>query len=297
VLVVDTTARPLPPDWRPGAHPAVIVGVLDTEPASFSELGGYDVVVAAGDPALPTLLERIERHPIACAALAVLLRSIDGLPVEAGLAAESAVYSTLQSGPEFTTWRRRRARRPVPADEEPPVLVERDGARLYVTLNRPRRHNAVSTSLRQHLADAFALALADDTITDVRLLGAGPSFCSGGDLDEFGDFPDPATAHVSRLTASPARHAHHLAARLTAHLHGACMGAGIELPAFADTVIAAEDTVIALPEVELGLIPGAGGTVSVTRRIGRHRTALLALSGMHLDPATAHALGLVDRLE
>jgi enoyl-CoA hydratase/carnithine racemase len=75
------------------------------------------------------------------------------------------------------------------------------------------------------------------------------------------------------------------------------MGAGIELPAFADTVIAAEDTVIALPEVELGLIPGAGGTVSVTRRIGRHRTALLALSGMHLDPATAHALGLVDRLE
>ena len=130
----------------------------------------------------------------------------------------------------------------------------------------------------------------------MRLSGNGPSFCSGGDLGEFGSFPDPATAHVTRLTRSPARLAHLLADRLHVHLHGACMGAGIEVPAFARHVTAAPDTRIALPEVALGLVPGAGGTVSIPRRIGRHRTAALALSGSTIDAATALAWGLVDEI-
>ena len=66
-----------------------------------------------------------------------------------------------------------------------------------------------------------------------------------------------------------------------AHVHGACMGSGIELAAFCDTVVAAGDTKVALPEIGLGLVPGAGGTVSLTRRIGRLRTAWLAFSGSH----------------
>jgi enoyl-CoA hydratase/carnithine racemase len=75
-----------------------------------------------------------------------------------------------------------------------------------------------------------------------------------------------------------------------------CAGSGIELPAFAGTVVAAPDTTFALPEVSLGLVPGAGGTVSLPHRIGRHRTALLALSGATIDAPTALAWGLVDRL-
>ena len=118
------------------------------------------------------------------------------------------------------------------------------------------------------------MAASDPSIAAVRLIGAGRSFSSGGDLDEFGSFPDPATAHVTRLTRSPARLAHLLGDRLEVHLHGACMGAGIELPAFARRVVATDDVAIALPEVGLGLIPGAGGTVSLPRRIGRQRTAL-----------------------
>ena len=74
------------------------------------------------------------------------------------------------------------------------------------------------------------------------------------------------------------------------------MGAGIELPAFVNRVIALRDSSIGLPEIDLGLIPGAGGTVSVTRRIGRHRTALLALSGQPIDAETALSWGLVDEL-
>ena len=80
-------------------------------------------------------------------------------------------------------------------------------------------------------------------------------------------------------------------------LHGACIGAGIEMAAFAGRVVAHPEAVISLPEVGLGLIPGAGGTVSLPRRIGRHRTAELALTGRPIDAATAHRWGLVDAIE
>ena len=87
-----------------------------------------------------------------------------------------------------------------------------------------------------------------------------------------------------------------LAGRIRAEVHGACLGAGVELPAFADRVVAEEDSFFGLPEVGLGLIPGAGGTVSLPRRIGRQRTAWLGLSGQRLDARTALDWGLVDEV-
>jgi enoyl-CoA hydratase/carnithine racemase len=80
-------------------------------------------------------------------------------------------------------------------------------------------------------------------------------------------------------------------------VHGATLGGGIEMAAFAGRVVAAEDTRIGLPEVGLGLIPGAGGTASLPRRIGAQRTAALALAVDSIDGATALAWGLVDRLD
>jgi enoyl-CoA hydratase/carnithine racemase len=79
-------------------------------------------------------------------------------------------------------------------------------------------------------------------------------------------------------------------------MHGAAMGAGIEVPAFAHWVMAQPSTAIALPELKLGLVPGAGGTVSLPRRIGRHRTAWLALTGRVIDPKTALEWGLIDEI-
>ena len=75
------------------------------------------------------------------------------------------------------------------------------------------------------------------------------------------------------------------------------MGSGLEMAAFCGWVEAHEDSIFGLPELGLGLIPGAGGTVSVTRRIGRWRTAYLVLSGRTIDAATALAWGLVDAIE
>ena len=75
------------------------------------------------------------------------------------------------------------------------------------------------------------------------------------------------------------------------------MGAGIEMAAFAGRVVADEAAAISLPEIGIGLIPGAGGTVSLPRRIGRHRTALLALSGERISASTAVDWGLVDEID
>ena len=211
-----------------------------------------------------------------------------------GLIAESSTYSMLQASAQHQAWLAGRVRRDRPSATAPPVTVGRDGDRLLLMLARPHVHNAFDAATRDALLDGLAVAAADPSITEVMLAGQGPSFCSGGDLDEFGTAIDPAAAHVLRLARSVAAAMHALAPRVTVHVHGACIGAGIELAAFASRVVARDDATFALPEVGMGLVPGAGGTVSITHRIGRHRTMALALTGEAIDAPTALAWGLVD---
>jgi enoyl-CoA hydratase/carnithine racemase len=177
------------------------------------------------------------------------------------------------------------------------VRVEREGGTLDIVLTRPARLNALDRQMRDELVEALTLATVDPSISRVELRGEGSAFSAGGDLDEFGTRADPATAHLIRLQRSIARALFGLDKLTVAHVHGACIGSGIELAAFCDTVVAARDTKISLPEIGIGLVPGAGGTVSLTRRIGRLRTAWLAFSGCTIDAATAHSWGLVDQLE
>jgi hypothetical protein len=278
---------------------SIIVGLAadpGADPAAHPAAPACDVILAPHDPTIDSLLETAERHPLASVALAGLLRGAEARSTDDGLLAESAVYSSLQAGPEFVAWRASRPRKPL-RDDGDAVELTRDGGRLDITLVRPTVRNALNTTMRDQLVDAFRLVAADPSITEVHLRGAGPAFCAGGDLDEFGSFPDVVTAHLVRLQQSVGRAIDAVRGRVTAHLHGACIGSGIELPAFAGRVLAHADTVIGLPEVTLGLVPGAGGTVSLPRRIGRHRTALLALGGLQLDAPTALAWGLVDELE
>jgi len=266
----------------------------DLDPAWRS---AADVVVGAGDDSLDDVVAMVERRPLASVAYAVLLRDAERRAAPAGLIAESATYSMLQGGPEFAAWRAERPRRDRPARAGDVVRVSRDEGTLVVVLDRPDVRNALSSQLRDELLDALEVARADGSIERVELRGAGPAFCAGGDLDEFGSFADPATAHVVRLEHSIGRALAALGDRLTAYVHGACYGSGIELPAFAATVVADPGARFALPELDLGLVPGAGGTVSLTRRIGRHRTAWLGLTGRAIDTTTAAAWGLVDRVQ
>lgn len=257
---------------------------------------GYPAAVEVPDidDAVAAVAAAVAASPRAAVTLAGLLRLTARLPVDEGMIAESLAYSMLLAGTEFASWRASRPARPERVFAEPAVLAERDGARLRVTINRPLRHNAFGRDVRDGLVEAFDLALLDDSISDIQLGGAGASFCSGGDLDEFGSTRDVTTAHLIRLDRSIATRVHRCRERVHVELHGACIGAGIEIPSFAADVRARDDTYIQLPELAMGLIPGAGGTVGITRRIGRWRTAYLALTGARIGVDTALAWGLVD---
>jgi enoyl-CoA hydratase/carnithine racemase len=231
------------------------------------------------------------RAPVAAVSAALLLRHPPA-SITAGLVAESTTYSMLQAGPEFAAWRAAHRARPATDASESRVRVDQRGAVTEITLTRARKHNALDRALRDQLHAALTEARWHDG--PVVLLGDGPSFCSGGDLDEFATFADPAQAHLVRLERSLAAAFAALAARLVVGVHGTCLGAGIELPAFARHVVAAEDARLGLPEQALGLVPGAGGTVSVRRRIGRHRTLSLLLRDGTITAAEARVWGLVD---
>lgn len=308
--VVDLSSAPRD---GPGSPPGVIVAVgsaadiaaagswLDAATFTLTEDSCADrrVVTVDSVPATVDLLtERCQRWPHASGICDDVLRAVDPLgPTLTGVMTESLAYSTLQAGPEFARWLRERgpARMPEIAD---PVRATRDGDVVRIAFNRPQRHNAFSTDARAALLDALAVAHLDPSVTGIVLSGNGPSFCSGGDLAEFGTFADPASAHLARTRYSPALALDELAARLgracRAEVHGTVMGSGLEMAAFCGWVTARDDAVFGLPELALGLLPGAGGTVSVTRRIGRWRTAYLVLSGRTVDAGTALAWGLVD---
>jgi enoyl-CoA hydratase/carnithine racemase len=151
--------------------------------------------------------------------------------------------------------------------------------------------------MRDALTEAFQLVRLDPDITSVEVSANGPCFSAGGDLSEFGTVTDPMTAHEIRLRRMPARFLAAIADRCHVRVHGACVGAGIELPAFAGRISAAPDTFFQLPEVGMGLIPGAGGCVSIPRRIGRQRTAYMALTGRRIEASLALAWGLIDGVD
>jgi hypothetical protein len=283
----------------PGPELLPLVRALDLTlvPAGGGPAGRETVAVAdpAGEAAL--LRSIADEHAAASVVLAGLLRWSGSLPVPAALDAESLAYSTLLGGEDFRRWLAGRGPRPLPPPPSAdPVLVRRNGNRLAIRLNRPERRNAYGRDLRDALTAALAVAEADPSIDAVLLDGAGPGFSSGGDLDEFGTTPDPVTAHLVRTRGGAGRQLARLADRTVARIHGPCVGAGIELPAFAGRVVAAPGSTLRLPEIAMGLIPGAGGTVSIPRRIGRWRTLHLALSGAALDTDTALAWGLVDEV-
>jgi enoyl-CoA hydratase/carnithine racemase len=310
LLVLELEPGDDVPDALPPWLPCVVVAVVHERPVMAAPAGA-DVAlcpddggrvppgwvgVADPDGELRRLSTNVVRAPQPAVLLAQLLRLGAEGDVERGLLVESLTYSVLQSGPAFSAWlAERRRTSPKGRDEqEQPVLVDRTGEQLTITLNRPHVRNAVDVRLRDALAEALLLAGAASPGGPVVLRGAGPDFSSGGDLDEFGSFPDPVTAHLVRSVRSPARLLAGIGERVTAYVHGACVGAGIELAAFARTVAAAPDTRCRLPEVSLGLVPGSGGTVSIPRRIGRHRTAWLGLSDQTIDVETAAHWGLVD---
>ena len=257
-------------------------------------LSNFDCSV--NEQELEQVLKGIHDQPIAASTLCHLLRQSQNSTIEQALTAESMAYGLLQSSIGFRSWLATRPQS-TPSTLEPVVVeISRDRDDLLISLNRPEKHNAYNEQMRDELSAALQLAVDDASIGSIVLRGQGASFGAGGDLTEFGSVDDAGVAHIARTTRSPGLLLSRISDRVTAEVQGACIGAGIELPAFCAHIHAQEDAYFKLPEVALGLIPGAGGTVSITRRIGRHATAKLALSGITIDAQRALKIGLIDKV-
>ena len=295
LVAVGSAADIASPPARPWIEHATFT--LSEDAVAERRVINVDSIAAA----ITELTTRIEMWPQAATVCDDVLRAVDpAAPALAGVITESLAYSTLQSGAEFAAWLRQRGPAAAPVLPDP-VVADRDGNTLHIRFNRPGRHNAFSNDSRAALLEALDIARCDPSVDEVVLSGNGPSFCSGGDLAEFGSFADPVSAHIARVRYSPALVLDELTTRLgmrcLARVHGQVLGSGLEMAAFCGWVKAQRDSVLGLPELALGLIPGAGGMVSVTRRIGRWRTAYLVLSGRTIDAATALDWALVDAIE
>lgn len=274
-----------------------VVGLVDENRVLHEALD----LALTSEAELETVSTAIRQNPAAASVLTRVTRACMELPIPLALAVESLGYATLQGGDEFATWltgyRESRERsRGTASSEGSPLRLLREGSRLHITLDNPSNRNALSVTMRDALREAFQLVAMDNTIQQVVVAGSGPCFCAGGDLTEFGSCTDTTEAHRIRQARMPAQVLAPHSGRYTFRLHGACIGAGIELPAFAGHIAATRDAFFRLPEVAMGLIPGAGGCVSIPRRIGRHRANWLAISGAELRAEDALEWGLIDEI-
>jgi len=169
------------------------------------------------------------------------------------------------------------------------VTRELRGKVLLVTIDHAPV-NALSADVRRGLLAAVEAADADQAVEAVLIVGAGRNFIAGADIREFGKPPVPPTLPdvCNRIEACTKP--------VVAAIHGAALGGGLEVALAAHYRIAVEGAKLGLPEVQLGLLPGAGGTQRTPRLIGAQAALDLILSGRHASAKEALALGLIDRL-
>lgn len=165
-----------------------------------------------------------------------------------------------------------------------------DDGIAVLTLNRPDVLNALNTAVLEGLAGALARFAADDAIRAVVLTGSETVFAAGADvkemaaLDAVGIHRDARPRYWRAIADFPKP--------LIAAVNGYALGGGCELALHADIIIAGDDAQFGLPEINLGIIPGAGGTQRLTRAVGKSLAMKMILSGTFIDAQTAVGSGL-----
>lgn len=160
---------------------------------------------------------------------------------------------------------------------------------LRITIDNPPV-NAISSAVRRELKEAIEAADADGKAKAILIVGEGANFVAGADIREFGQTPQPPSLpEVCNRIEDCAK-------PVIAAIRGAALGGGLEIALGAHYRVALGDAKLGLPEVQLGLMPGAGGTVRAPRLAGAQAALDLMLSGRHIKAKEALSLGLVDRL-
>lgn len=176
-----------------------------------------------------------------------------------------------------------------PSAAAEPVAHELRGNVLLVTVDNPPV-NALGVAVRRGLIAAIDAAEANAAVRAVLIVGAGRNFIAGADIREFGKPPQPPSLPevCNRIEAC--------SKPVVVAIHGAALGGGLEIALASHYRIAVTGAKLGLPEVKLGLLPGAGGTQRTPRLIGAEAALSLMLSGSHIDAQEALKLGLVDKL-
>lgn len=184
------------------------------------------------------------------------------------------------------------------------LLIEREGAVVTATINRPETRNAISTADDIAEIEAFCSETASDhTIRAVVLTGAGRAFCAGGNVKDmaakqgmFAGSPFALrTAYRSGIQRIPMA-LYELEVPVVVAINGAAIGAGLDLACMGDIRIAADTATFAESFVKLGIVPGDGGAWLLPRVIGMARASLMTLTGDAIDAATAAEYGLVSQI-
>ncbi|TLQ47643.1 crotonase/enoyl-CoA hydratase family protein [Streptomyces marianii] len=179
------------------------------------------------------------------------------------------------------------------------LTVQREGATLVLTLNRPEARNALSLPMLVGLYDAWLEADADDGVRSVVLTGAGGSFCAGMDLKALAGKGMAGEEYRDRLRADPDLHwkamlRHHRPRKpVVAAVEGPCVAGGTEILQGTDIRVAAQSAVFGLFEVRRGLFPIGGSTVRLQRQIPRTHALEMLLTGRPYSAAEAERIGLV----
>lgn len=177
------------------------------------------------------------------------------------------------------------------------LLSEDRGAIRLLTINRPDKLNALNRQTLVELDLAFAQAAADDAVRVVVLTGAGgKAFVAGADIAELTALSPVQARDFSRLGQNMMLRVEHLGKPVIAQIGGFALGGGMELAMCCHLRIASEKARFGQPEINLGLLPGFGGTQRLLRLAGRGAALELCLTGAQIDAARAHALGLVTRV-
>ncbi len=163
-----------------------------------------------------------------------------------------------------------------------------------IRLNRPKALNALSRALMTDLADALDRMAEDESVVCVVLTGNERAFAAGADISEFeGKTP---VDMLKSYRFKQWRSVKEFPKPIIAAVGGYCLGGGNELAMHCDMIVAAENAKFGQPEINLGIMPGAGGTQRLTRAVGKFRAMELILTGDLLSAQEAHLLGLVNRV-
>jgi enoyl-CoA hydratase len=177
------------------------------------------------------------------------------------------------------------------------LLSELTDGILTITINRPDKLNALNRTVLDELDNAFAQATQDNDVHAIILTGSGPkAFVAGADISAFMDFSADEGAALARHGQEIFRRLELSAKPLVAAINGFALGGGCELAMSCHFRIAADNAKFGQPEVNLGLIPGYGGTQRLTRLVGRGRATELMMTGSMIDAPEAWRIGLVNHV-